>query len=122
MVKTRLRCAGGSDAGRVRRNNEDAWHADPDRGIFLVVDGIGGQSAGEKAAEIAVERVKARLERQTGTTEQRIREAITMANNEIVRAARGNPEWHGMACVLTVAVLDGDEVVIGHVGDTRRTL
>ncbi len=54
-----------------------------------MVDGIGGQAAGEKAAEIAVERVRARLERQTGTTEQRIREAITMANNEILRAARG---------------------------------
>ena len=92
---------GGSDPGRVRRNNEDAFHLDADRGIFLVVDGIGGQAAGEKAAEIAVERVRARLERQTGTAEQRIREAIAMANNEILRAARGNPEWKGMACVLT---------------------
>ena len=95
MVKTDVKCAGASDPGRVRSNNEDAWHIDADRGIFLVVDGIGGQAAGEKAAEIAVERVRARLERQTGTTEQRIREAITMANNEILRAARANPEWHG---------------------------
>jgi len=76
---------------------------DAERGIFLVVDGIGGQAAGEKAAEIAVSRVRARLERQTGTVEQRIREGITMANNEILEAARGNPEWEGMACVLTVA-------------------
>ena len=66
-----------------------------ERGIFLVVDGIGGQAAGEKAAEIAVERVRARLERQTGTAEQRIREAITMANNEILRAARANPGMAG---------------------------
>ena len=35
-----------------------------ERGIFLVVDGIGGQAAGEKAAAIAVERIRARLERQ----------------------------------------------------------
>src|ERR1043165_10060579 len=63
MVKTQIRCAGGSDAGRVRRNNEDAWHADPDRGIFVVVDGIGGQAAGEKAAQIAIDRVSARGER-----------------------------------------------------------
>ncbi len=74
--------------GRVRRNNEDAFYIDAERGIFLVVDGIGGQAAGEKAAEIAVDRVRARLERQTGTTEQRIREAIAMANNEILHAAR----------------------------------
>src|SRR4051794_25416364 len=67
MVKTKLRCAGSSDPGRVRRNNEDAFHMDQERGIFLVVDGIGGQAAGEKAAAIAVERIRARLERQTGT-------------------------------------------------------
>ncbi len=115
----KVRCAGGSDAGRVRQNNEDAWYADVDRGVFLVVDGIGGQAAGEKAAEIAVARVKARLERQTGTAEQRIREAITMANNEILRAAESRPDWEGMACVLTVAVLEDGQAVVGHVGDSR---
>ena len=119
MVKTKLRCAGASDPGRVRRNNEDAWHIDASRGVFLVVDGIGGHAAGETAASIAVERVRARLERQTGTTEQRVREAIAMANNEILRTARSHPEWEGMACVLTLAVLDDDWVVIGHVGDSR---
>ena len=91
----RLKLFGASDPGRVRHNNEDALHVDAERGIFLVVDGIGGQAAGEKAAEIAVGRVRARLERQTGTAEQRVREAIAMANNEILRAARGNPEWRG---------------------------
>ena len=119
MVKAKVNCAGDSNPGRVRRNNEDAWHMDPERGIFLVVDGIGGQAAGEKAAEIALGRVRARLERLTGTAEQRIREAIAMANNEIFGAARGHPEWEGMACVLTVAVLENGSAVVGHVGDSR---
>ena len=114
-----VRYAGASDPGRVRRNNEDAFHMDAERGIFLVVDGIGGQAAGEKAAAIAVERVRARLERLTGTTEQRVREAITMANNEILRTARGNSEWEGMACVLTLVVLENGSAVVGHVGDSR---
>jgi serine/threonine protein phosphatase PrpC len=118
-VRTTLRTAAASDPGRARNNNEDAFHADPDRGIFLVVDGIGGHNAGEHAAAIAVERVRARLERQTGTPEQRLREAITMANNEILRAARGNPEWNGMACVLTAVVLENGSAVVGHVGDSR---
>jgi serine/threonine protein phosphatase PrpC len=119
MARGQVRFAGASDPGRVRRNNEDAWYADPDRGVFLVVDGIGGQAAGEKAAEIAVGRLRARLERQTGTAEQRIREAITMANNEILHAARSRPEWEGMACVLTVAVLEDGWATVGHVGDSR---
>ena len=119
MVKTRVKCAGASDPGRIRHNNEDAFHIDVDRGIFLVVDGIGGQAAGEKAAEIAVGRVRARLERQIGTAEQRVREAIVNANNEIYKAAQQNPEWHGMACVLTLAVLENGSAVVGHVGDSR---
>lgn len=119
MVKTAFRSAGLSHPGRVRRNNEDAFHVDAERGIFLVVDGIGGQAAGEKAAEIAVSRIRARLERQTGTVEQRIREAIAVANNEIFKAAQSNPEWQGMACVLTLVVLENGSAVVGHVGDSR---
>ena len=90
---------------------------DQERGIFLVVDGIGGHAAGEHAAAIAVERVRARLERQTGTAEQRVREAITMANNEILASSRKNPDWAGMACVLTLVLLDHSDAVVGHVGD-----
>jgi PPM family protein phosphatase len=119
MVRTKVKCFGESDPGRVRRNNEDAFHIDADRGIFLVVDGIGGQAAGEKAAEIAVDCLRTRLERQTGTAEQRVREAIANANKEILIQAREHAEWHGMACVLTVAVLDNGEAVVGHVGDSR---
>jgi serine/threonine protein phosphatase PrpC len=119
MVNTMLKCAGASDPGRVRHNNEDAWYIDAERGIFLVVDGIGGEAAGEKAAAIAVDRIRARLERQTGTVEQRVREAITVANNEILRAARGNPQWQGMACVLTLAVMDDGSAIVAHVGDSR---
>ncbi len=118
-VKTQLRCAGESDVGVVRRNNEDRVYLDADHGIFLVIDGIGGQAAGEKAADIAINRVRARLERQTGTAEERIREAITVANNEILQAAATNPEWQGMACVMTVAVLENGRAVIGQVGDSR---
>jgi serine/threonine protein phosphatase PrpC len=119
MVRAVLKCAGASDPGLVRQNNEDGFYCDPDHGIFLVVDGIGGQAAGEKAAEIAVARIRARLERQTGTAEQRVRESVTMANNEILRAAESRPEWAGMACVLTLVVLENGSAVVGHVGDSR---
>src|SRR3984885_1415576 len=119
VARTKFRCAGDSHPGMVRQNNEDRFHFDPDRGIFLVIDGVGGHAAGEKAADIAMERVRARLERQTGSAEERIREAITVANNEILRLAGANPEWQGMACVLTVAVVDNGTATIGHVGDSR---
>ena len=114
-----LQCAAESDPGRVRSNNEDRVHCDPARGIYAVVDGVGGQAAGEKAADVALAMIRNRLERQTGNAAERIREAITVANNEIVRLARSNPQWKGMACVLTVALVEDQSVYIGHVGDSR---
>ncbi len=96
-----------------------AVYCDDVRGIFLVVDGMGGHEAGEQAAEIAVERMRMRLERQTDSVEQRLREAIALANNSIYEAARKNPEWNGMACVLTAAVMEDGQVTVGHVGDSR---
>lgn len=114
-----IRCAGGSDPGRVRENNEDRFYFDVDRGIYLVVDGVGGQAGGETAAETALLQVRTRLERDAGSAEERLREAITLANNEVYRLSRTNAEWTGMACVLTAAVVEGNRVTIGHVGDSR---
>jgi serine/threonine protein phosphatase PrpC len=89
------------------------------RGLFIVIDGVGGKAAGGKAADVALSMLRDRLERETGPISERIREAITIANNEIYRLASTRPEWDGMACVLTVAVVKDGTATIGHVGDTR---
>jgi serine/threonine protein phosphatase PrpC len=110
---------GASDAGRVREHNEDRFHCDPARGIFIVVDGVGGHAGGGRAADLALQAVRARLERDTGSTPDRLREAITSANEAIFDEARRRPELAGMSCVLTALVVCGDRLVAGHVGDTR---
>ena len=74
------------------------------------------------AAQAAVDVIRERLERQTGTPEERLREAIALANNEIYRLSRTRTEWNGMACVLTVALIEDDIVTVGHVGDSRLYL
>ena len=114
-----LKAAGGSNPGLLREVNEDRFHFDVSRGLFLVIDGVGGQAAGGKAADIALSMLRRRLERETGTVPDRVREAIAIANNEIHRVARLRPEWDGMACVLTVLVVDETHAIVGHVGDTR---
>jgi PPM family protein phosphatase len=121
-VKTNLRFAAASDPGKRRKNNEDRYYVDPDRGIYAVIDGVGGHAAGETAAGLAVDVIRERLERPTGSPEERIREAITLANNEILRLSRTRPEWTGMACVLTVVLIEDDIATVGHVGDTRLYL
>jgi serine/threonine protein phosphatase PrpC len=119
QVGTMYKAAGDSHPGLQRAVNEDRFHVDPARGIFVVIDGVGGQAAGEKAAETALAMVRTRLERETGAVEDRVREAITLANNEIHRLASLRVEWHGMACVMTIAVVSNGDIVVGHVGDTR---
>ncbi|MDP9170195.1 MAG: protein phosphatase 2C domain-containing protein [Acidobacteriota bacterium] len=121
-VRARLLSAAASDMGRRRTNNEDRYYVDPDYGIFAVIDGVGGQAAGEHAAETAVEVLRERLQRQSGSPEERLREAIALANNEIYRQGRSRVDWNGMACVLTVALIEDDEVTVGHVGDSRLYL
>jgi serine/threonine protein phosphatase PrpC len=116
---TALSAAGGTDAGLQRDVNEDRYHVDEARGLFVVIDGIGGQAAGGKAADVALSMIRERLERETGPVPDRVREAIAIANNEIYRLSSIRPEWDGMACVLTAVVVKDGTATIGHVGDTR---
>ena len=47
--------------GNYRANNEDNYLADPDGHYFLVADGMGGSSAGERASAMAVQLVSQKL-------------------------------------------------------------
>jgi serine/threonine protein phosphatase PrpC len=116
------RSATASDPGLRRDRNEDRVWADDVHGAWLVVDGLGGHPAGDRAAEIAIQTIPRELEASSGTAEERVRSAITAANNRIYETAEAEPECHGMACVLTLAVLDGQRITVGHVGDSRLYL
>lgn len=122
MRSSRPIAAAGTHPGRERENNEDRVLSDSERGIFAVVDGVGGESGGEIAAQTAVDVLHARLSRRTTEPERLIREAIALANKQIWEKAQAEPELAGMACVLTVAVLDGTQATVGHVGDSRLYL
>ena len=48
-----------------------------------------------------------------------MREAIALANDQIHQQAEAHPDLRGMACVLTLVLLQNGTVTAGHVGDTR---
>lgn len=50
----KLHFAGLTDVGRARDHNEDSIALDPDAGIVVLADGMGGMNAGEVASAIAV--------------------------------------------------------------------
>jgi PPM family protein phosphatase len=123
MARTlEFRSATASDAGRMRADNQDRALADDDLGLFLVVDGLGGHAAGEKAAEMAVDTIREDLAISHGDARNRVRHAIAAANNRIFEEAATNETWRGMACVLTLALIEDDKVTVGHVGDSRLYL
>ena len=122
-IAAKWRAGAATDRGLVRGDNQDRCYIDHERGVFLVVDGLGGHAAGEKAAETAIEVIGAELSRHSNAdVPERVRDAIAAANNRICDLADENEDWRGMACVLTLAVLDGERVVVGHVGDSRLYL
>ena len=79
-----------TDAGLQRPTNEDRAYVDEEAGVFLVVDGLGGHAAGEKAAETAVETIAEQLAASAGPPAERVRGAITAANNRIYDLAQNN--------------------------------
>ena len=106
-----------TDTGRQRNANEDSFFVRAP--IFVVADGMGGAQAGEVASKAAADAFDVDLP--DGPPEQVLRETILAANRTIHELARADPSRAGMGTTLTAVIVDavGEEVAIGHVGDSR---
>jgi PPM family protein phosphatase len=118
--------AGGSDVGRLRKGNEDTLRMDPDRGIFLVADGMGGHAAGEIASDLAASTAEEALSAAIdgGARGKAIaatmRGAFHQAYTAIVDCCRSAPHTRGMGTTLTACAVERRGVAhVGHIGDSR---
>jgi serine/threonine protein phosphatase PrpC len=107
--------AARTDAGRQRHANEDSFYARAP--VYAVADGMGGAQAGEVASRIAAEAFDERTDE--GTPEQQLARVATEANRRIFDLAQEDSSRSGMGTTLTGLLVDGDEVAIVHVGDSR---
>jgi PPM family protein phosphatase len=110
--------AARTDAGRQRHANEDSYYARAP--VYAVADGMGGAQAGEVASRIAAEAFDERTGE--GTPEQQLARVATEANRRIFELAQEDSSRSGMGTTLTGLLVDGDEVAIVHVGDSRAYL
>jgi PPM family protein phosphatase len=116
MSTARTRAAGDTHPGLQREQNEDTFFFDESKGVYCVIDGVGGHNAGERAAAIAAEVLRASTAR---TSEADLRAAFGRASDAIYDAALRDPTLNGMACVVSLAAVSNGRVRFAHVGDTR---
>jgi serine/threonine protein phosphatase PrpC len=105
-----------TDTGRQRQANEDSFFTSPS--LFAVADGMGGAQAGEVASRIAAEAFEP-AERGDQSPEAYLRGIAEDANRQIHTIAQRDSSRSGMGTTLTAAMVEGDEVSIAHVGDSR---
>jgi PPM family protein phosphatase len=107
-----------TDTGRQRHANEDSYFARAP--LFAVADGMGGAQAGEVASRIAAGAFEKRGQVSTEEpAEGQLEEIAQAANREIHQLAQEDSSRAGMGTTLTSALVRGDEVSFGHVGDSR---
>ncbi len=112
--------AGRTDTGRVRARNEDALLQRPERGLFVVADGMGGHVAGDIASRMAVDVVDDRTAEATDDPVAQLADAARAAHAAILKAASANRALDGMGTTLTaLRLLEPAGCAVVHVGDSR---
>lgn len=117
-----------TDAGRIRKNNEDAITFDASLGLAVLADGMGGYNGGEVASGMAI----ALLEEGFGrwlthagpsaparAVRRAMQKSVDETNRAIFEAGSLNQQLRGMGTTLVMAAFDAQRVVVGHIGDSR---
>lgn len=120
----RISCAGKSDVGRKRSNNEDALIIRSDLGFLAVSDGMGGAASGEVASSLFVNTALELMSTGSpnGIGAELIQKTFLVANDRILKEARENPLHQGMGCTAELLSFQDQNYILGHVGDSRTYL
>ena len=119
----------GTHIGKSRDTNEDC-HFTSGPGdltacgyLFAVADGMGGHSAGEVAAEMAIQGVSechaGLSEISLGGEAQYLETTLRSISEKIYRTGHHRLEYSGMGTTCIVLLLRGERVIVAHVGDSR---
>jgi len=120
-MSKQIEVAAKTDVGIERENNEDNFGYDTRLGVFVLCDGMGGQASGEVASRLAVASVLNyfRVVEPTHSDTNALQTAIHQANKAIREAAAHNPAQGGMGSTIVAALIHGESIKVGHVGDSR---
>jgi PPM family protein phosphatase len=122
-----------TDSGCVRKKNEDRISLHPSRGMFVVVDGMGGEHCGDLAADRATQAVEEYLQieeaptpawpfeyEQTLTKSQNIvMNVIKLANYRVWETSQKLQDCQGMGATMSLLRIRDDLATVGNIGDSR---
>lgn len=112
----RIEVGATSDIGQVREGNEDSFLVlDP---LYAVADGMGGHRGGEVASNLALQTIERMFTAQEGT----LTEQVEQANRAVFERSQSDRDVAGMGTTLTAALVQGAQVRLAHVGDSRAYL
>jgi serine/threonine protein phosphatase PrpC len=126
-----------TDVGRVRKNNEDTCRVLAARKLFIISDGMGGESHGELASAITGDTIATHCSETSDDASipnfevqrpdlsertNRLACAVRLANRRIYETSLANPLLRGMGATVVAAWLDGSCLSLVHVGDSRAYL
>ncbi len=125
-----MEIASYTSTGLVRKNNEDSCIVLPPWSslaiktktcVFGVADGMGGESSGEIASNLAVESLREWVVDQSANDLSKglMEELFTYANSAIWDYAQSHNGTQGMGTTLTVVVMKDNRTFVGHIGDSR---
>jgi PPM family protein phosphatase len=127
-MAVRLQAWGKSHRGQKRNSNQDSMLIDPELGLYIVADGMGGMGGpqgGEIASKLAVETAhkiakEAFASGQVGLPRDFIHKIYSAANDKIyARSREENERLKGMGTTMVLAFRKDDDLYIGNVGDSR---
>jgi len=122
-----FRCAGLSHIGKVRQDNEDTFIMDPELGLFLVSDGMGGHQGGELASNIVTEdlpvMIEVRLDKlkvgSPATIRSLFKKAIVEQSRQLHLEGKSETGCKDMGATLVAVLLRNNRAYIANLGDSR---
>ena len=124
----KIECAGISETGKVREDNQDAIYLPSAETLpgssypfFALADGMGGLAGGSIASNTTLEVLTPILEKNLGKMdwERAAKKAVNAANQAIAQKAAKNSKWENMGTTLVLLVINQRQALVGNVGDSR---
>lgn len=123
-----FRWGASTSTGKVRTQNEDAHFLEPEIGLFIVADGMGGHKGGSLASKIVTEDLPVMIENKLHALKSRspravrriFQQTITEQSRQLlIEGEHGEHGYNEMGTTVVVLLIADNRAFIANLGDSR---